>query len=263
LVPMLLNLASDAPPMAKLGMRTPRQHVERAAQTAAHNKRVQVTPHQVLLVIMECAKQGKKDAARLRREAMQQLLGAKVCKDPQGMLESLQTYEDQKRSFQAEFAMQLPDEFEEDLLRQQQENAKGSDNADMRALLRRVFEASSHGDKAMSLTELIHEVQVLVTSTAKLDGAKTTKAQTSVPQDLVAAVRMGAMASGEDRKNILCPRLQDWGLCRYGDQCYYKHARVCPQFFKGVCELGEKCQHVHPSKLVSKGAQFQKLAASK
>jgi len=57
---MILNLTNDATPLPKLGMRTTRQHVERAAQTAAYGKEVQVTPHLVFVVIMECAKQGKK-----------------------------------------------------------------------------------------------------------------------------------------------------------------------------------------------------------
>ena len=161
LVQMLLNLTSDAISMPKLGMRTPRQHVERAAQAAAQERDVQVTPHQVLVVIMECAKQGKKDAARIRKDAMQQLLAKKICKDPQGMLESLQTFEDLKRSYLAEFAMPLPEDFEEDLLRQQQENSKGSERADMRALLRKIFEASSNGDKVMNLSELIKRCKCL------------------------------------------------------------------------------------------------------
>jgi hypothetical protein len=135
-VQMILNLTNDATPLPKLGMRTTRQHVERAAQTAAYGKEVQVTPHLVFVVIMECAKQGKKDAARIRKEAMQQLLGTKICKDPQTLLGNLQTFEDLKTSYETEFAVHLPEDFEEDLLRQQQENAKGSDNADMRALLR-------------------------------------------------------------------------------------------------------------------------------
>jgi hypothetical protein len=106
-VQMILNLTNDATPLPKLGMRTTRQHVERAAQTAAYGKEVQVTPHLVFVVIMECAKQGKKDAARIRKEAMQQLLGTKICKDPQTLLGNLQTFEDLKISYESEFAMQF------------------------------------------------------------------------------------------------------------------------------------------------------------
>jgi len=61
------------------------------------------------------------------------------------MLENLQQFDEKKRAYTKEFATHLPGEFEEDLLRQQQEYSKGSENADMKALLRKLYEVSTRG----------------------------------------------------------------------------------------------------------------------
>ena len=107
----------------------------------------------MLIEILECAKQGVNDAARLRREAMTQILRG-PCRNPQVMLECLQQFEDKKRAYNAEFATHLPEDFEEDLLRQQQENAKISDDADMKALLRKLYEVSNRGGEPLDISRL-------------------------------------------------------------------------------------------------------------
>ena len=132
MVQRMLDLVDNDMKMPKLGMLTTRQHIERAAQSVAYENSKAVTVHQIMKVILECAKQGVKDAARLRREQMAQIL-KRPCREPHVMLESLQQFDDKKRTYTVEFATRLPDDFEEDLLRQQQEYAKISENAESAA----------------------------------------------------------------------------------------------------------------------------------
>ena len=246
----VLDLIDNDMKVPKLGMLTTRHYVERAAQSTACKSETSITLHVVFLEIWS-APSSMKDAARLRREAMAQVL-KRPCREPHVMLECLQQFEDKKRAYIAEFAAQLPEDFENDLLRQQQENAKFSDNADMRALLRKIYEVSNRGGEPLHISALIKEVQEFVASTARSDHAGNAKGQAAVPQDLIAAVWTGKEGY-YDKKSLVCPRLQEHGVCKYAEKCFYKHPRILRALPEGELYLERVPVHP-PSTSVKRGS---------